>query len=925
MTKASITKKKIGDQEDLSYCFKPDCQHPENFGGALNCQSCGAPLLLKNRYRAIKIIAKAEKQKTFKAIDAGDSCPCYCTIQQFLVPVNQAERIAKLFEIEAGILQDKLEKLNELQQAPKLLEYFIEDGYPYLISEYIESHNINQELAAYGVFKESEVRELLLELLPILKVIHRQGIVHQNLKPEHIIRQKSEQKLILTNFGLDSIDNCSSYSAPEQIKGKVIYANDIYSLGIVCIRLLTQAHPKKVLSNRKNILNWRDYLDYREQIGESLGKTIDRMVQTSLERRYQSVEEVLKDLKPAINPLLIIRPSSVKAAIMVIITLMTAPYLFISERVSINQPNLISYRNYANSISEPKSAKYPIESGRLLSIIDGKHQALPLKNTKIEARISGNIAITEIKHTFSNPYDRPIEAVYQFVAKEKMKINGMEIKIGDRSFEGKIKKRADAIEIYDRTKNQIKTIALLQKDKNQLVTKSINNILPEESLEIKLRYSNNIEIKNGKYQYSFPMAILPQEKLDRTSENPLLEQRESNLEMTVEIDGGMSIYAVNSSTHKIEVLHTNSGVKVELTPEKNLSDRDFILNYKLSSSPNSTKFLTETNSKGSYFHVHLTPTKKYNNNQIISKDIVFLIDTSASQSRYQIERYRELMQNFIKQLAPEDTFTIIDSTNMKDKLNDQPLKNTPENQKNALDYISQLRAKGKTKLSEDIDRVLNLSNPLESHLRSIIIISDGSSSDSKKILDRVQKNLKPEHRFSTFGVGSSSDRLLIEGLARVGRGSATIISPEAKLSEIVEQFLAKINDRVLTNIKVSWIGSGKKPEIYPLEIPDLLADRPLVLYGHKSDRISGKLKITGILPEGEKYEEKIDINFVENQEDNVFDRFAQLIPQYWGFAKIKDLSNPKLKNSLETLRDTAIKYQILSEDTAFITVREDLK
>jgi len=918
MSTALITKQ-LDDRADRSYCFNPNCRHPENSGDAVNCQGCSALLLLLNRYRAIRIISRSDRQKTFLARDDRGLSPSYYIIQQFLEPVNKAEKTAKLFAIEAELLQNKIQKLSKHKLIPKLLAYAIEDGYRYLISEYIESHSIERQLAVYGVFKEKELRLLLLDILPILKGLHRQGIVHQNLQPQHIIRRKSDRKIMLTNLGLNSVNNYSSYTAPEQIKGTAIYASDIYSLGILCIRLLTQADPQKVLNKRENVLNWRNYLDNKNSVGESLAKIIDRAIETNPERRYKSVDEILKDLKPIKNPLkLVPRKSSVRAAILLIIALLTTRYLFIPEKSLTNRPNLIGYTNYSNWIGEDKfNSKYPLESAILFGIIDGKKENLILENIKIETIISGNVAITEIKQSFSNPHDRPLRSVYKFLDPETMNIEGMEIKIGAKNYKSKITNKSEAIATFNRNIKETKTIALLQRDNNNVVTNVINNILPGETVEITLRYSNQVKFKNGEYQYNFPLAVLPKQKLDPSNQ----------IETSVQIYGGMSVYDVKSSSHKIAVLHTTSGVKVELLPEKNLDKQDFILNYKLSSSQTGKKILTETNSIGSYFDLHLNPLKKYNNNQIVPKDIVFLIDSSRSQSEYSWPRSRVLMKNFIEQLNPEDTFTIIDFANNKNYFENRSFKNTPANRKNALNYLDNLQAGGRLQLNRGIDRLLQLPST-QDYFPSIVLIGNSSDSNSRKIIDRVKQNIKPEYRFYTFDPNNSRDRFKKDFFKKFDNTNQIEAYSEAQLSAKVEKFLAEINDPVLTKIKLDWIGSGKKPEIYPLEIPNLLTDRPVILYGYKSDRISGKLKLTGILSDGNKYEETIEINFIENQKDlvNFSDPFLQLIPQYWGLAKIRDLADfTSYKNRLKTITDTAIKYQILADDTAFISVSENVK
>ncbi len=129
------------------------------------------------------------------------------------------------------------------------------DGRQYLVQEYIEGENLEQELQSEGVFNEEKIKHLLLEILPILDFIHAKRVIHRDIKPANIIRRRSDNKIILVDFGASKfmpIANLSltgtvigspGYIAPEQSNGKAINSSDLYSLGVTCIYLLTGISP----------------------------------------------------------------------------------------------------------------------------------------------------------------------------------------------------------------------------------------------------------------------------------------------------------------------------------------------------------------------------------------------------------------------------------------------------------------------------------------------------------------------------------------------------------------------------------------------------------------------------------------------------------------------------------------------------------
>jgi len=88
------------------------------------------------------------------------------------------------------------------------------------------------------------------------------------------------------------------YVAPEQARGKAVFASDLYSLGVTCIHLLTKLSPYDLFDPHENIWIWRRYLTY--PISDKLGFILDKLLEPALPRRYQSAIDVLQDLEGAI-------------------------------------------------------------------------------------------------------------------------------------------------------------------------------------------------------------------------------------------------------------------------------------------------------------------------------------------------------------------------------------------------------------------------------------------------------------------------------------------------------------------------------------------------------------------------------------------------------------------------------------------------
>ncbi|CCH92745.1 Genome sequencing data, contig C297 [Microcystis aeruginosa PCC 9432] len=291
----------------MSLCLNPDCSH-QNTPTDKFCHKCGSQLLLRERYRALKLIGQGGFGKTFQAIDEDKPSKPYCVIKQFFPSAQGTgtlQKAAELFKEEAI----RLDSLGRYPQIPELYAYFTgNDGRQYLVQEYIEGQNLEQELKQEGVFNEAKIKHLLSEILPILEFIHSKQVIHRDIKPENIIRRKSDNKLILVDFGAakfvsplnrsmtGTIIGSAEYIAPEQGNGKAVNASDLYSLGVTCLYLLTGISPFDLFDGGEHQWVWRQWL-VNNPVSSDLGNILDKLIEFGTKKRYQSASEVLQALQ----------------------------------------------------------------------------------------------------------------------------------------------------------------------------------------------------------------------------------------------------------------------------------------------------------------------------------------------------------------------------------------------------------------------------------------------------------------------------------------------------------------------------------------------------------------------------------------------------------------------------------------------------
>lgn len=292
----------------MSYCFNPNCSQPVNNIQNQICEACGARLLLRDRYQILRFIGKGGFGNTFLAADVSHLQPSLCVIKQLNAKRQNSSMGQKLFEREAKILG----AIGDNCHIPQLIDYFEEKQQFYLVQNYIYGQNLQQEVTKQGVLNESQTKQALQELLLILQQVHSHNIIHRDVKPSNIIRRRKDGKLILIDFGMveeqttDFTTNnlaqmalseysvgTRGYAPPEQLALRPVYASDIYSLGVTAIYLMKGKKPTDIgINPMTGEVMWLKDLD----ISDSFGNILLKMLDVSVEKRYQTTEEVLQAL-----------------------------------------------------------------------------------------------------------------------------------------------------------------------------------------------------------------------------------------------------------------------------------------------------------------------------------------------------------------------------------------------------------------------------------------------------------------------------------------------------------------------------------------------------------------------------------------------------------------------------------------------------
>ncbi|HEY9879346.1 MAG TPA: serine/threonine-protein kinase [Leptolyngbyaceae cyanobacterium] len=313
------------------FCTRPSCPRPVNpfpdmdSGNTLKtvqqkfCITCGMPLILGGRYLPQKQLGQGGFGTAFLARDRYSPALRSCVVKLFQPTVQlspaQLQVAQALFEREATVLE---ELGNHHPQIPDLFAFFSlqvpgsqpgrEEEYFYLVQEFIDGENLEEQLSKRGAFPEAEVQEILVAMLRVLQFVHEHGTIHRDIKPSNIMRDRNNQ-LFLLDFGavkqvakagapdLKSTGIYSmGYAPPEQMAGGTVYpSTDLYALAVTCITLLTGKPPEDLYDGYHNTWQWEPYA----RVNPRLAAVLNRLLAAAPQQRYGSAQEALEAL---LNP-----------------------------------------------------------------------------------------------------------------------------------------------------------------------------------------------------------------------------------------------------------------------------------------------------------------------------------------------------------------------------------------------------------------------------------------------------------------------------------------------------------------------------------------------------------------------------------------------------------------------------------------------
>src|SRR5438132_6459788 len=599
-----------------------------------------------------------------------------------------------------------------------------------------------------------------------------------------------------------------------------------------------------------------------------------------------------------------------------------------------------------NSGSIVSAQNQKITQGTLQAVdpVGNAKAVCPLKHTDVKAEISGFLARAVVTQEFENPFKETIEAVYTFPLPQNAAVDDMTMLVGDRTVRGKILRREQAEAVYEAAKNNGQTASLLNQERPNIFTQSVANILPGEQIKITISYVETLKYEDGSYEFVFPMVVGPRyvpgaptgaqgngfapdttqvPDASRVTPQPVPEGMRAGHDVSIDVslDAGVPIDALNSKTHDVTVERPDDRrAMVRLKDQAAIPNKDFILRSDVAAKKIEDALLTHSSDKGGFFTLILQPPDRVTAADVMPKELVFVLDTSGSMSGFPIEKAKETMKLALDNLYPYDTFNLITFSGDEHILFPEPVPATKDNLQKAQEFLESRKGGGGTEMMKAIKASMDPSDA-QDHVRIVCFMTDGYVGNDMEIIGEVQKH--PNARVFAFGIGSSVNRFLLDGMARYGRGEVEYVGLNDDGSAAARRMHERVRNPLLTDISIDWNGLPVA-DVYPKTVPDLFSAKPLILTGRYSGNGRGTIRLKGKMSDRDFVREiPVDFSSSESRHD--------VLATLWARTRVDDLMSRDFKgaqqgNMQDDVKQAIIQlgldYRLMTQFTSFVAVEE---
>ena len=561
-------------------------------------------------------------------------------------------------------------------------------------------------------------------------------------------------------------------------------------------------------------------------------------------------------------------------------------------------------------------------------------ESLPLLSVVSDVDIAGIIAHVSVKQVYRNRGSKPIEAVYIFPGSTRAAVHALKMTIGERVVVAKIEERNKARQEYTRAVEQGQTASLLEQHRPNVFQMSVGNILPGDLIEVELQYTETLLPSEGRYEFVFPAVVGPRytgktetgSSSEGWTENPYTNEGELpayTFELHCNISSAIPVKNLRSTSHKINTVFRDKNAASVLLDKSETygGNRDFILHYTLGGNRIESGVWLYNDGSENYFLACIQPPDVVKPELIPPREYIFIVDVSGSMFGFPLEVSKKLISDLLSGLKSTDRFNILFFAGGSNLLSESSVPASPGNIARAMKMLSSQSGGGGTELLPALRRALSLELSDE-FARTFVVATDGFVTVEKEAFSLIRTSLG-EANFFAFGIGSSVNRYLIEGMARAGSGEAFVVTGEKEAGEIASAFRKYISSPVLTGIEIDFKNFDAF-DVQPSAIPDVFQSRPVMITGKFRGEAKGSIVLKGSNGAG-AYSQTVDLAGTKVSSENKAIRYLwareqiRVLDDYQGdYTGVPD----DLKERVTRL---GISHNLLTAYTSFVAIDSSVR
>lgn len=545
---------------------------------------------------------------------------------------------------------------------------------------------------------------------------------------------------------------------------------------------------------------------------------------------------------------------------------------------------------------------------------------LPLKSVDASIEIVGTMAQVELVQTYANVGAEAIEAVYFFPGSTRAAVSALQMRIGDRVVEAEIQEKAQARLTYEAAKSAGQTATLLEQSRPNVFQMSLANILPGDVVEVTLKYTEWGRRENSEYSFNLPLAVGPRYTGEggQWVENPHLDGADSEkirYGIYAKIRSAVTIERADCPSHEASIEYDDTRTaRFNLEGDaESVGNRDFRIRYRVSGDEaKSGVWVSESNGE-KYFMASLEPPLASPRKRM-PREYFFVVDVSGSMKGFPLDTAKRMMEALVARLDKDDRFNLMLFAGESEVFSDQSVPATVDNLLAAIEFLYATHGGGGTRLLPALRNAYQTPRD-PAYSRSIVVLTDGYITVEDRVFDLIRENLSEANVFA-YGIGSSPNRHLIEGMARVGQGEPFFVAKASESEPVANRFAEYVSEPILAGLQIAFAGVSVS-DVEPIVLPDLLAQRPVVLFGKFTGEPSGEITLSGRSGDSE-------YKIVTRLSEAVDLAGSRSLEYVWVRERIRRLSDynelwPSEERRTEITR-LGLKHSLLTKYTSFVAV-----